>query len=136
VIRWASDFDLEKLLELQGRADPPGDARLSRALMAAYIANHCVAIATAGEDGRGPAIGFGVAREQGGAWVLSAVTVHPEHRGMGLGKRIVESLLRQAPPGSSYAAAYAVNEAGAKLLSSAGFTGHGRAFSLTLQKAA
>jgi GNAT superfamily N-acetyltransferase len=140
VIRWASDFDLEKLLDLEARA-LPDDLRSNRQGLSWEIGSGCVAIATQDEQGDGCAVAMGIARrrQRGGndAWHIALVAVDPDHRHQGLGTRILMALVRQAPPGCARITAVAVNEAGAKLLSSAGFTGDGAAFYLLqTQKAA
>lgn len=135
VIRWASFDDIPTLLALEARA-LPSELRSNAGGLSSAITSDCVAIATADEEGRGPAIGMGIARQRGAVWLLAIVAVDPDHRRRGLGKRIVQGLLRQAPAGCPTACAVAVSEAGARLLVSAGFTGDGAAFTLQLQKAA
>jgi ribosomal protein S18 acetylase RimI-like enzyme len=115
--------DLPALLDLEERTLPAEHRAAPPALRLLIRTAHVVVL----EDAVA-ILGMGIAESRTGTWYLAVIAVDPAHQRRGLGRRLAEHLIQQAPASRHLATAIAVTEDGRAFLERLGFAGEGEVF--------
>lgn len=121
VCQFGQDFIRDHYAPLIGSSAADAQVRVwwNRAYIGASIRDQLVVIA----EKAGQIIGVGQRGTRDGAHVVWKLYVHPEHRGLGLGPRLLDALVDQLPPdaGRLFIEHFAGNERAGRFYEHQGF---------------